>query len=358
MARVSLPIRCAALLALLAGSTDLYAVNEFRVVGRDLPLSSTGNVLEVEADLDQDTYALSIAIDFDESKLQLAEVRPGVDVAALNPEYVGGAPNNSNGTLSWGVVFSLSAGTIDNHLNAGDDRRVLELDIDVLATNETSTQIQLVQVPGNLGRFSTMTDVDGNSVSPDPTLTSATIQLSEVGPVIESLLPDSGVEGTDILISGRNFGQPGLEVRICGVLVDDAEVIGLGGGTIRLTAPACATVGPAEVEVCTDLGCASLAGGFTYDEVDPPDGEFVRGNANNDATIDLSDGVSIFAVLFQGATQAAPCTDALDSNDDGSTDISDGIYLLNFLFQGGLAPPAPYPDPGTDPTPDSLPACL
>lgn len=74
----------------------------------------------------------------------------------------------------------------------------------------------------------------------------------------------------------------------------------------------------------------------------PGTGPFDRGNANGDAQLDLSDGVSIFNFLFTGG--ATPkCMAAADANADGKVDISDGIYDLNFLFLGGTAPQAPYP---------------
>ena len=81
---------------------------------------------------------------------------------------------------------------------------------------------------------------------------------------------------------------------------------------------------------------------------------FVRGNANGDQGLDITDAVFILAFNFQGL--AAPtCMDAADANDDGRPDISDAIYILNFLFAGSRrAPPEPYPAPGVDPTPDSL----
>jgi hypothetical protein len=43
--------------------------------------------------------------------------------------------------------------------------------------------------------------------------------------------------------------------------------------------------------------------------------------------------------------------DAGDVNDDGIVDVSDVIYLINYLYKDGPAPPAPFPDPGVDPTP-------
>ena len=37
-----------------------------------------------------------------------------------------------------------------------------------------------------------------------------------------------------------------------------------------------------------------------------------------------------------------------------SNNIADAISALDFLFAGGAAPPAPFPAPGSDPTPDAL----
>jgi hypothetical protein len=83
---------------------------------------------------------------------------------------------------------------------------------------------------------------------------------------------------------------------------------------------------------------------------------FVRGNANGDLGLDVSDGVSIFNFLFAGG-DAPPCRDAADADDDGRIIITDGIFVLNFLFLGGERPPPPSPGapcPGADPTPDLL----
>jgi len=68
----------------------------------------------------------------------------------------------------------------------------------------------------------------------------------------------------------------------------------------------------------------------------------VRGDANVDGTVDLSDSVRILARLFRGGPDS-PCLQASDVNEDDRIDISDSIFGLNFLFLGGVAPPAPYP---------------
>jgi spore coat protein CotH len=80
---------------------------------------------------------------------------------------------------------------------------------------------------------------------------------------------------------------------------------------------------------------------------------FVRGDANGDLATNLTDGIRILQVLFQGAAQP-PCFDALDANDDGDLTVSDPVYLLQHLFRSGPALPPPYPTEGSDPTPDGL----
>jgi hypothetical protein len=84
----------------------------------------------------------------------------------------------------------------------------------------------------------------------------------------------------------------------------------------------------------------------------PPLEGFVRGDANADYRVDISDAVQILQLLFNGI--ATDCEDALDSNDDGTLNIADAIAVLSFLFSEGPAIPLPYPSPGEDPTPDDL----
>ena len=64
---------------------------------------------------------------------------------------------------------------------------------------------------------------------------------------------------------------------------------------------------------------------------------FLRGDANSDGSIDISDGISILGYLFLGESQPG-CLDSSDSDDSGQVDLSDGILIFNFLFLGGDAP--------------------
>ena len=81
---------------------------------------------------------------------------------------------------------------------------------------------------------------------------------------------------------------------------------------------------------------------------------FVRGDSNLDKTINLTDAVFILSVLFLGKPPSFSCADAADTNDDGILNLTDAVFLLGYQFLGGPAPPAPFPSPGTDPTPDPL----
>lgn len=73
--------------------------------------------------------------------------------------------------------------------------------------------------------------------------------------------------------------------------------------------------------------------------------DFIRGDANDDGTVDLTDAVSLLEFLFLG-TRELNCRDAGNSNGDGDVDVTDGINILNKLFVGTGEIPAPYPGCG------------
>lgn len=84
----------------------------------------------------------------------------------------------------------------------------------------------------------------------------------------------------------------------------------------------------------------------------PPAPVFLRGDANSDGRVNISDAIFILTYLFSNGQQPH-CLDAADANDDGAIDLSDAIRVLFFLFNGQTLPP-PSPDPAADPTPDNL----
>jgi len=94
-------------------------------------------------------------------------------------------------------------------------------------------------------------------------------------------------------------------------------------------------------------------GNNLFCEIPPlPDG-FIRGDADGSQEVLITDAIVILKYLFLSGPWPA-CDDAADVDDDGQIVISDVIRLLFHLFLGGENLPPPYPDPGEDPTPDSL----
>ena len=75
---------------------------------------------------------------------------------------------------------------------------------------------------------------------------------------------------------------------------------------------------------------------------------FVRGDADRNESVNLSDAVAILRYLFDAERAVPACLDAADVNDNGSVDISDAAYLTGFLFLQGSAPLPPFPNAGRD----------
>ena len=102
---------------------------------------------------------------------------------------------------------------------------------------------------------------------------------------------------------------------------------------------------------CPDLETRGLVVRLTGEE-EPP---FVRGDANSDGEIDISDASFLLDNLFLGGPRPS-CRKTGDLDDNGALEITDPIFLLNFLFLGGPPPRDVYLCRG-DPTPDGL-GCL
>src|SRR5262245_44146812 len=97
---------------------------------------------------------------------------------------------------------------------------------------------------------------------------------------------------------------------------------------------------------------AFLPRGVEAQEGGSPAGTFIRGDADDTGTLELNDAVYTLRFLFLGNTGDPYCLDALDTNDDGKLNVVDAIWTLNFLFLGGPQPLAPFPEAGSDPTPE------
>jgi hypothetical protein len=154
---------------------------------------------------------------------------------------------------------------------------------------------------------------------------------------------------------------PGKDHRIANIVVD-----------VRASAPAGTTT---RMELKNQLGRPPLSNIFTVRGFSvlpilgdggtvtirrltfPPPRFFLRGDADENGAVNISDAIHTLNYLF-GGTGVLACLDAADITDDGKVDISDAAFTLSFLFRSGPYPPPPYPDPGLDPTDDELPTCL
>ena len=84
------------------------------------------------------------------------------------------------------------------------------------------------------------------------------------------------------------------------------------------------------------------------------DARFLRGDADQNGLVDMTDAVATLGHLFLGNKELA-CLDAADANDSGQIEIGDPVLTLNFLYLGSAAPPSPGPfDCGSDGTPDAI----
>ena len=80
---------------------------------------------------------------------------------------------------------------------------------------------------------------------------------------------------------------------------------------------------------------------------------FVRGDADCDVDVELTDAVVILSSLFIDGSPLC-CRAATDADQDGDVNISDPIYILNFLFLGGGQIAEPFGECGTVPAGDLL----
>lgn len=161
--------------------------------------------------------------------------------------------------------------------------------------------------------------------------------------------------GNAVVLEGTNFSYTS-DTRV--------YVDGLSLSTLRWTVESCGRLfissmpphlpGAVELRVENTVGTVILEDAYIYEAPPPPD--FTRGDVNTDGGVDLSDAISVLDHLFR-SQPLGPCQDTADANDDGEVDISDAVTVLLHLFKDVALIPPPYPEPGQDPTPDSL-ICL
>jgi hypothetical protein len=111
-------------------------------------------------------------------------------------------------------------------------------------------------------------------------------------------------------------------------------------------------LGPRTLDLLDPRGQSALESAVVY--VGPDGPVFVRGDANQSGTVDISDAVAILGYLFLGTPSGFGCLEAADIDGGGEVNISDPIGLLGHLFLGDPPPAAPYPGCGEGATPPVL----
>jgi parallel beta-helix repeat protein len=91
--------------------------------------------------------------------------------------------------------------------------------------------------------------------------------------------------------------------------------------------------GISNVSPCSPIhnGCSRLMGSESVNCFD------VCGDADANATVDISDAVFLISFIFTEGPSPDP-TSSGDANCDQTVDISDVVYLISFIFTGGPAP--------------------
>ncbi len=266
------------------------------------------------------------------------------EITILDPSITGlncvaaGSPCACNFELSWTNAFVYDAievridGVLATTLSGTATTYSLPDDGTVLPGQSGSRQVCLTPIIGGQPSVSTCCDADC-TVDPAP---SGGILTAE---------PAQGPTGCEVSLSWSGFTGP-LPPYTATITVDGSVVqSGVAGNSALVTLP---SDGPHDV-------CVSVAGSCGVDstlicetvECIPLE-QFIRGDANVDAMVNVADGVTILNFLF--LMGALGCIDAADSNDSGALDLADAIYVFTYLFVGGAPPPAPGLSCGVDPS--------
>jgi Dockerin type I domain len=88
-----------------------------------------------------------------------------------------------------------------------------------------------------------------------------------------------------------------------------------------------------ESSLRADLYLATSKGVYQYTDVF----SFICGDANFDATVNVSDAVWIINYVFVGGDPPIPY-EAGECNCDGSVNVSDAVWIINYVFVGGNEP--------------------
>ncbi len=282
----------------------------------------------------------------------------------------------NRGNIVAGQIRSFQSAPFRIRTNGGDD----------VTTDETTIELE-GEAPVQVATLFVRRD-DGDLVEIEPRWASPTVWRAEFDlPQAENDFAFLGFNGAGELVGSTNIhitstfhsGLPrvtawfpaegplagGFEVSFFGARLDTVDSVFFGGvespsvtidsaESLRAVAPPAPV--PLPPEGVVDVEFRLLDGGSVVVEraieYQIPGGAFVRGDANGDGSINVSDPVQTLRHLFAGVSIV--CADAGDFDDDGALRISDAVGTLEFLYRAGDPPAAPFPLPGADSTDDAL----
>lgn len=321
----------------------------------------------------QDT-SITTSISYTDDLLNQSELKEEIILVvfgeSVRPDVIQGA----DVTISCDAISSRPSLTMAGDVNLTADRSST-VSIDILAENTGSNELQ---VEG----WSYAIQIDGSLLD---------VSSFSLGDDAASLKGSSGpdFEAHDTIDEDTNGTLDGV---IAGAVVDVEEApnndlilpVGSPQKIGKLELRSAITIPKGGASRTTDLNFTNIQGDdqlstievlFTIDNGSEPvslipdfsqsltvtllagvggRGDFVRGDANNDTRIDISDGIWIIMDLFFQTVERKPCFAPSDANDDGLVDLADAMYIFNWrLPRIAVSPPPPAPFPNCGPDPDN-----
>ena len=214
-----------------------------------------------------------------------------------------------------------------------------EVSPDVSWTTRERWSMTVPLVPGVNSLTFVAIDFSGNLLDSASIDVTSTVEFPP--PELTSVIPNQGIPGDVVTLQGQGF-QVGVEVLFDGV---PATVVSrVDAQTVTVTVP---NLAPQAVmlSVRNIDGKTSETVSFTVTDAA---GRFIRGDANRDGQLDISDALATLFYLYHELDLT--CLDAVDANDDEAVNLTDVLVTLDYIFLQGGAPPAPFPFPGDDTT--------
>jgi hypothetical protein len=146
------------------------------------------------------------------------------------------------------------------------------------------------------------------------------------------ILKSDGTKELDVYVDYADIQFIDEESRFVELLVKSDEDAEVGEYIVRAKYPWYYSIGGEAVPRAREIASFEIR-----------EKEFLRGDANEDSRVDLSDPVFLLNYLFLGGPELE-CLRSGDVNEDGNVDLSDPVYILNYLFLGGPHIRGDYPE--------------